>query len=149
MHVAGWATLSLLASCLPSGCSSESSAEQFTLAETTWQLVSIQSMDDAQGTTRVADPSTFTVTFDGTGQASFQIDCNRGSGTYEAQPGLDQASGLLTFGPIATTMMMCPQPSLDQRVSTALSYVRTYLFQDGQLHMSLEADSGILDWQRA
>ena len=43
--------------------------------------------------------------------------------------------------------MMRPQPSLDQRVSTALSQVRGYLIKDGQLHMSLLADSGILTWE--
>ena len=32
-------------------------------AGTTWQLVSIQSMDDAQGTTRVDDPSRLTLKF--------------------------------------------------------------------------------------
>ena len=34
-----------------------------TLAGTSWRLVSIQSSDDAQGTTPVADPSKFTVSF--------------------------------------------------------------------------------------
>ena len=63
--------------------------------------------------------------------------------------GGEDGSGTLTFGPIAVTRMMCPQPSLDQRVSTALSYVRTYLIKDGQLHMSLMADAGILTWEPA
>ncbi len=131
-----------------SGCSSNDPPKQFQLAGTSWQLVSIQSMDDAQGTTTVPDPSKFTASFDTAGRASFLLDCNRGNGSYEAQPSTDGVSGTLTFGPIATTMMMCPQPSLDQRVSLALALVRGYLLKDDQLHMSQEADGGILDWKR-
>jgi heat shock protein HslJ len=126
------------------GCSS---AEQRTLEGTSWQLVSIQSMDDAQGTTTVPDPSKFTVTFDKDGKALFQLDCNRGNGSYTTEPSSDGTSGSVTFGPIATTMMMCPQPSLDQQVSSALAQVRGYLFKDDQLHLSQFADGGVLSWK--
>jgi heat shock protein HslJ len=131
-----------------SGCSSAGASPQFTLAGTSWQLVSIQSMDNAQGTTTVPDPSKFTASFGEDGAVAFLIDCNRGNGTYEEQPSGDGVSGTLKFGPIATTLMACPQPSLDQRVSLALSSVRGYLIQDDRLHMSQEADGGILDWRR-
>ena len=127
------------------GCSSP---EPFTLAGTSWRLVSIQSMDDAKGTTPVPDPAKFTVAFGKDGQASFQLDCNRGSGTYQASPSGDGVSGSLTFGPIAVTLMMCPQPSLDQAVSQALSHVRGYIYKDAQLHLSQQADGGILSWER-
>ncbi len=103
-------------------------------------------MDDAQGTTTVPDPSKFTVEFAEDGRALFQIDCNRGNGSYTAEPSEDGDSGSLTFGPIATTMMMCPQPSLDQQVSMSLADVRSYLFRDNKLHLSKFADSGILSW---
>jgi heat shock protein HslJ len=119
-----------------------------TLPDTTWQLVSIQSMDDAAGTTAVPDASKFTVTFSSDGYAFFQIDCNRGRGTYKTEASGDGTSGTLEFGPIATTRMMCPQPSLDQAVSTALADVRTYLFKDDRLHLSKVADGGILTWKR-
>ena len=119
-----------------------------TLAGTSWRLVSIESSDDVQGTTPVPDPSKFTVSFGTDARAAFQIDCNRGNGSWETAGGED-GSGTLIFGPIAVTRMMCPQPSLDQRDSTALSYVRTYLIKDGQLHMSLMADAGILTWEPA
>ena len=128
------------------GCSSH---REPPLEGTTWQLVSIQSMDDAQGTTPVPDPSKFMVTFDKSGQAFFQLDCNRGKGSYTTSTSGDGSEGKLEFGPIAATRMMCPQPSLDQRVGKALSDVRTYLFKDEQLHMSQMADSGILSWKQA
>ena len=40
------------------------------LSGTAWQLVAIQSMDDAQGTTRVANPARFTLRFGVDGRAS-------------------------------------------------------------------------------
>ena len=122
--------------------------EDFHLEGTAWQLVSIQSMDDAKGTTAVPDPSKFTVEFGTNGQAFFQLDCNRGKGTWKSEPGADTDSGSVTFGPIATTMMLCPQPSLDRQVSRALGDVRTYLYKDEHLHLSQFADGGILTWQR-
>jgi len=123
-----------------------SSTPEHPLDGTSWRLLSLESMDDKQGTTRVADPSAFTVEFGTDGRAAFRIDCNRGNATWQASAAAED-SGSLTFGPIATTRMACPQPSLDTQVSTALGYVRGYLLKDGQLHMSLLADGGILHWE--
>jgi heat shock protein HslJ len=127
------------------GCATVNAAPA--LDGTSWRLVSIQSSDDQQGTTPVADPSKFTVSFGTDGRAAFQIDCNRGNGSWDVTPSSEDGSGTLTFGPIAVTRMMCPQPSLDHRVSTALANVRGYLIKDGQLHMSLLADAGLLTWE--
>ena len=66
------------------GCSTAGASP--TLAGTSWRLVAIQSMDDEQGTTTVPDPSKFTVSFGADGRAAFQIDCNRGNGSWEAVP---------------------------------------------------------------
>ena len=115
------------------------------LAGTSWQLVAIQSMDDAQGTTRIADPARFTLHFGADGRASLQLDCNRGAGTFEAIPATD-GRGSLRFGPIAATRALCPPPHIDERVARDLGYVRSYLFQDGKLFLSLMADGGIYEW---
>lgn len=112
---------------------------------TTWRLLSLESMSDEQGTTTVDDPYKYTVEFGTDGRAAFRIDCNRGSATWQASASSPE-SGSLSFGPIATTRMACPQPSLEQKVSTALGYVRGFLIKDGLLHMSLLADGGILHW---
>lgn len=128
-------------------CSCAWAAASPTLHGTSWRLIAIQSMDDAQGTTPVPDPDAFTVTFGADGQASFRLDCNRGVSSWEAKPSGADASGELTFGPIAGTLMMCPQPSLDQRVSAALGQVRGYLVENDRLHLNLLADSGILTWE--
>jgi len=116
-----------------------------TLAGTAWELHAIQSMDDAQGTMRIADPKRFTLRFGPDGRASLRLDCNRGTGSWKATPAGD-GSGHLEFGPIAATRAMCPPPHLDERVARDLASVRGYLFKDGKLFLTLKADGGIYEW---
>jgi heat shock protein HslJ len=99
-----------------------------------------------QPSTIIDDPSKYTVTFGADGQAAFQLDCNRGSGTWNAQAAAAD-SGSLTFGPIGMTKMLCAQPSADTKVAAALGEVRSYLISDGKLHLSMQADSGIMNWE--
>lgn len=128
-----------------SGCGSAAAADPLT--GTTWRLLSIESMAPAeQPSTTIDDPSKYTVTFGDDGRATFQIDCNRGNSSWESTAAAPD-SGSLTFGPIALTRMMCPQPSADTAVAGALGNVRSYLLADGQLHMSMLADSGIMHWE--
>jgi heat shock protein HslJ len=119
------------------------------LAGSRWELVSVQSMSDAQGTTRIADPSRFTVSFGADGRAAFRLDCNRAHATWTSIPGADGRSGRVEFGPIAGTRALCPPPSIDERLTRDLPFVRSYLLRDGQLHLSLMADGGIYSWRPA
>jgi heat shock protein HslJ len=118
------------------------------LAGTQWQLVAIESMSDEQGTARPSDPASYTLAFSSDGRASFRMDCNRGSATWQASaatgdtPG--RRSGSLEFGALASTRAMCPPASLEPRLSKALPYVRSYVLVDGRLNLSLLADGGIL-----
>jgi heat shock protein HslJ len=137
----------LVAGALASGCAVAPAPP--TLAGTAWQLLSIQSMDDAQGTLRIADPNLYTIAFGSDGRAALRVDCNRATGTWHAEPGVSAVSGSLTFGPLAATRAMCAPPSIDLKVLRDLSDVRSYLFKDGQLHMSLMADGGIYRWALA
>ena len=116
------------------------------LSGTSWRLRTVESMDDAQGTTRLADTSSYTVRFGGDGRATFALDCNRASAPWTVVAA-DAQSGSLRFGPIAMTRARCPAGSLDQKVAGLLSDVRSYLLKDGQLHMSLFADGGLLHWE--
>lgn len=117
-----------------------------TLTGTVWELHAIQSMDDAQGTMRIADPSHFTLRFDADGRAILRLDCNRGAGSWQAKASSED-SGTLTFGPIAATRALCPPPRLDERVARDLAYVRGYRLKDGNLYLSLMADGGIYEWR--
>jgi len=127
------------------GCGSAAASDPLT--GTTWRLLSIESMaPEEQPSTTIDNPSTYTVTFGDDGRAAFQVDCNRGNASWETSSAAPD-SGTLTFGPIALTRMMCPQPSEDTRVAAALGYVRSYLLSDGKLHLSMLADSGVMHWE--
>ena len=129
-----------------SGCGSAAAPEPLT--GTSWQLLSIESMAPAeQPSTTIDEPGLYRVTFDDDGRATFQVHCNRGSSTWQAEAAAPD-SGSLTFGELALTRMFCPQPSADTKVAAALGQVRSYLLSDGKLHMSLEADGGIMHWER-
>jgi len=119
------------------------------IAGTRWQLVEIQSMDDAIGTTRPDDPTLYTLAFGADGQAAMRLNCNRATGSWQATPSGDGASGGLAFGPLAATQALCPPPSLDERVARDMAFVRGYLLRDGRLALSLEADAAIYLWEPA
>jgi heat shock protein HslJ len=136
------------AALLAAGCSAEQPTP--TLDGTSWRLVSIESMDSQQGSTQVPDPGKYTVSFGTDGRAAFTIDCNTGSGSFQSEPasGEGEPSGSLTFGPLATTLMGCPDSDgIDQKLSAALPFVRSYLLKEQALHMSMLADGGILHWE--
>ena len=119
------------------------------LAGTAWRLVEIQSMDDAIGTTRVADPALYTMRLNPDGSVAFRLNCNSASGTWTAESGPEPSSGRFEFGPLAATMALCPPPSVDEQVSKQAPYFRSYLLKDGRLYLSLMADGGIFVWEPA
>lgn len=117
------------------------------LADTQWQLVEFQSMDDAAGTQRPNDPSQYTMRLNQNGTVQFQLNCNLANGTWSAETGPDPASGHFEFGPLAATSAVCPPPSMDELISSQTQYVRSYLKKDGRLYLSLMADGGIYVWE--
>jgi heat shock protein HslJ len=119
------------------------------LAGTAWRLVEIQSMDDAIGTTRVADPALYTMRLNPDGSVAFRLNCNSASGNWTAESGPEPSSGRFEFGPLAATMALCPPPSVDEQVSKQAPYFRSYLLKDGRLYLSLMADGGIFVWEPA
>ncbi len=137
-------SMGLLAACAAPGAHSPA----LMLAGTQWELIAIQSMDDVQGTVRIAQPEHFTVSFGTDGRASFRLDCNRGTATWNVHSITDDVSGTLEFGPVAATRAMCPPPHLDERVVRDLAYVRGYLLKDDKLFLSLMADGGIYEWRK-
>ena len=120
------------------------------LAGTAWRLVEIQSMDDAIGSTRVADPSRYTMRLNADGSVALRLDCNSATGTWSAEAAApDASSGRFEFGPLAATMASCPPPSLDAQVAKQAPYFRSYLLKEGRLYLSLMADGGIFVWERS
>lgn len=160
--LAGWALLACAApgsSTTTSGPSGPSTAATPMpaapppLAGTRWRLVALQSMDDAQGTTRVADPSRYTLQFLPEGRLALRLDCNRGGGSWLGEAGASEGPrgtlrGSLRFGAVALTRMACPADSLDMRVGRQLAYVRGFVLEGDRLTLSLMADGGLLHWVR-
>jgi len=134
----------------PAAAASESAAAPAApLAGTAWRLVEIQSMDDAIGSTRVADPSQYTMRLNADGSVALRLNCNSAAGTWSAEAGTDPSSGRFVFGPLAATMVSCPPPSVDEQVTRQAPYFRSYLLKDDRLYLSLMADGGIFVWERS
>jgi heat shock protein HslJ len=117
------------------------------LAGTAWRLLEIQSMDDSTGTTRVDDPSKYTLRLGADGSVAFRLNCNSATGTWSAEAGTDPSSGRFEFGPLAATTAFCPPPTVDDQVTRQAPYFRSYLLKDGRLYLSLLADGGIFVWE--
>ena len=116
------------------------------LAGTEWGLVSFTSMDDSQGVTRPTDGQTFTIEFGPDGTAAMQLDCNRGNASYEAAA-TSSTSGTITFGPVAATRALCPDPKLGDLMAAQLPNVASYIMNDGKLALSLKMDGGIFEFE--
>jgi len=116
------------------------------LAGTRWRLVAFQSMDDTQGTTRPLPERVHTIAFEADGRLSAQLDCNRGSATW--QEGIANATGgTVTIGPVAATRALCPPPSMGERMATLLPHVASYRLMNGHLFLALKIDGGIFEFR--
>lgn len=125
------------------GCASDSggsakgddAARHRDLGNTTWQLVEIQSMDGK--VTRPDERAKYTIAFAPDGRIAVRLDCNRGTGTWNAR------EGQLEIGPLAMTRAMCAPGSLSDRFARDLGLVRSYVTENDRLHLALQADGGI------
>jgi len=140
--------LSLLLSFLLPGLGwTQSTAQVNPLADTRWRLIEFQSMDDAIGSLRPADYTLYLMQLHADGYAILQLDCNRATGNWSAQPAAEPASGPFSIGPLAMTRARCQPPNLDEHFAANAEYVTSYLLQDGRLYLSLLADAGIYTWE--
>ena len=117
------------------------------LVDTDWQLVEIQSMDDAVGTVRPDDPNLYAMRLNADGTVNMRLNCNRANGTWTIEPSADPSNGHFEFGPLAMTRALCPPPSLDEQVAAQAEYIRGYLLKGSRLYLSLMADGGIFVWE--
>jgi heat shock protein HslJ len=101
-----------------------------------WEWALFQSMDDT--TVTPDDPSRYTIEFLNDGTLAIGADCNRGRGTYTR----DGSSIEMTV--TALTRAFCGEQSLSDDFLRYIESANTLVFQDGQLHLALPMDSGIL-----
>ena len=122
-----------------------SAAQTGGLDGTSWQLVEFRSSDDAIGVVRPPDPTRYTMILAAGRQVHMQLNCNRATGTWSADPP-DAQSGVFTFGRLAMTRALCSPPSYDAQIARDAEYVRSYLLRDGRLYLNLMADGGTYVW---
>jgi len=120
-----------LSTVLLSGCETlphEPSASG--LGQTNWTLIDVRSPPTAEP---VDVPlNKYQMSFKGDGQATFTLDCNKGSGSWKAVPNAP-GKGTITFGPIASTMMACPESGAGDRMGGDLTGSWPYEIYDGRL----------------
>jgi heat shock protein HslJ len=119
-----------------SGTGSGGSATPTTIIGPVWQWEQLASGDGS--VTAVADPSAYTIEFRDDGSIAVRADCNTGFGTYA------ESGGGLEITVTGMTRAACPQGSLGDRYVRDLGLVRTYVLEDGALHLNLLADAGNL-----
>lgn len=84
------------------------------LAGTQWKLISYGSIHNPTPAVPEANTS---LTFSKNGKLNGTVGCNSFSGDYVVGPATGQNQGSrnrITFGPVASTLMACPDPIMDQ-----------------------------------
>lgn len=93
--------------------------------------------------TTVPNPERYTIRLTEDKKLEARFDCNRGGGGYEISP------GKLSFGPLMSTRMACPEDSLDAPFMKDLQRVVSFFVEDGNLYLELPADSGTMRFRAA
>ena len=101
-----------------------------------WQWAQFEGGDGS--VTTPATPARYTLAFLPEARLAVQADCNRASGTWSAR---DSHLELSIGG---MTRAMCPEGSLSNTFVEDLGFVRSHVFRDGKLYLSLMADAGIM-----
>lgn len=116
------------------------------LAGTAWQLVQIHPASKRSGAVTLDAASGYTLHFNADGRLLMRLNCNQGSGRWQAQPQPDGRSGRLTLEPAIMTTAACAAPELYRRVDQGLLAVRAFNLRDGRLHLSLTGDDSLFVW---
>jgi len=91
----------------------------------------------------VAEPERYTILFAEDGSLKARFDCNRGGGSYRVE------AGRLSFGPMMSTRMACPEDTRDALFMRDLERVSTFFVEDGRLYLELPYDSGTMKFRPA
>ncbi len=109
---------------------------QATLEGVIWQWEQFEGGDGS--VTAPETPSRYTLSFLPEAKLAVQADCNWARGDWSA---LESQLELSIGG---MTRAMCPAGSLSNDFVEDLGYVRSHVFRDGKLYLSLMADAGIM-----
>lgn len=117
-----------------------SEAADGALVGMTWQWVSTEQADGT--VVEASDPGSYTLTFMDDGSVGAQFDCNSGGGAYTIE------GSSLTFGPMVTTLMACPDASQADVFGQQLAEVTSYAVDGDTLTLTL-ADGGTMTFAAA
>lgn len=116
------------------------SADPRLVLNTTWQWESTTTPVEK---TNVPNPEHYTFLLKDEGRAQTRFDCNSGGGDYEI------SAGELSFGPLMSTRMACPEGSLDEMFMRDLQRVVSFFVDDDRLYLELPYDSGTMKFRPA
>lgn len=94
-------------------------------------------------TITVTAPERYTLLLTEEGKAQVQFDCNKGGGDYQI------AEGKLSFGPMMSTRMACPEGSQDALYTRDLARAVSFFLEGGFLYLELPYDSGTMRFSPA
>jgi heat shock protein HslJ len=120
---------------LLAGCAGDSNADP---SGRTWRLTDLEGTPPLEGTT-------IDLTIDGE-----QVSGSSGCNTYSGPVTFDPAAGTMTLGPnLASTMMACEEPIMDQerRYLDSLVRVRSYEIVDGDLTLIDDTGTVVLTFE--
>lgn len=128
--IAGGALL-MLAACV-------SAPDPHPLDGSKWQLAEIHT---SGSTTTLTPPlqARHSLAFGPDGVLTMQLDCNRGRATWTAGKPRNGA-GALTIGPVASTRMLCPEPSFGSQLAS-LAEAKTYALTMDRRELVIETGS--------
>lgn len=106
----------------------------------TWQWVGTNRPSDR---VEPKDPSRYTVAFQADSTVAVHADCNSGSGRYTLIAGQK-----IELGPVTTTLMGCPEGSLDSEFLRELSAAEGYALSGDTLSLTLKLEAGTMRFVR-
>lgn len=115
------------------------------LVGTEWRLVEFESSDDSVGTIRPANNEVYTLRFLDDRSLIMTIVCNRGRGSWSSNDA-NRLRGSLAMKPALLTRATCTPPPRLNRLPQHLENVRSFVIQDGRLHLNLMMDAGNYVW---
>ncbi len=133
LFIASLLMVLLITSCAQTADPASTPAASTSITNVLWQWSSVTNQATKQ-TTTVPNPENYTITFKPNGTVTGKADCNTFSGTYS------QANGM-SIKITTTTMMACPEGSLDQQYLTLLGSIAAG-GPDGAGGLALETAGG-------
>ena len=130
-----------LAACGGGDGGSDDAAAEPTLTGVTWQWQGSQYSNDTNATPD--DPSKYTITFAEDGTYQGQADCNSIGGEYTFE------DSSITISPGASTLIGCPEGTLDFEFTRDLEAAAIAFFEEGDLLIDLFADAGTMRFSPA